>query len=230
MNTSDNPIVKIIAGNANVYLIRNGSSSVLIDTGVEGRHRNILRALEQYELKPQDVSLIVITHSHYDHTGNLKVLKDATGAQVLAHRNELDNLRSGFTPFPKGTKLFSKILVYLARHLMKNTARYEPVEPDIVVDDQYDLRPHGISGYILATPGHTSGSISLILKDHDAFIGDTAFNITGLGIYPPFANDQNKLPETWKKLRDIGCQRFFPGHGRMISRAKFERNLRRKTG
>lgn len=228
MNTSDNPIVKIIAGNTNVYLIRNGSSSVLIDTGVEGRSRNILRALEQYELKPQDVSLIVLTHTHHDHTGNLKALKDATGAQVLVHRNEADNLRTGFTPFPKGTKLFSRIIVYLAKHLMKNMSRYKPVEPDIVVDNQYDLRPHGLSAYILSTPGHTSGSISLILKDHDAVIGDAAFNITGLGIYPPFANDQSNLLETWKKLRDTGCQRFFPSHGRMISRAKFERNLKRR--
>ena len=230
MNTSDNPIIKILAGNTNVYLIKNSSSSVIIDAGDKGSNRNILRALERYELKPQDVRLIVLTHTHYDHAGNLKALKDLTGAQVLAHRNEVENLSSGFTPFPKGTKMFSKLLVYLGSRLMKKMARYEPVTPDIVVDDQYDLSQYGVPGYIMYTPGHTSGSLSLILKDHDAFIGDAAFNIPIFGIYPPFADDQNELIQTWKKLMDTGSQRFFPGHGRMISRSKFDKNLQKRLG
>ncbi|MFW5944708.1 MAG: MBL fold metallo-hydrolase [Bacteroidota bacterium] len=229
MNTSDNPIVKISTGNTNVYLIRNGSSSVLIDAGEKGSNRKILQALEMYDLKPQDIHLIVLTHTHYDHTGNLKALKDLTGAQVLVHRNEADKLRTGYTPLPKGTKIFSKILVYLGSHLMKKVAKYEPVKPEILVDDQYDLSPHGLSAHILYTPGHTSGSISLILKHHDAFIGDTAFNIAGSGIYPPFADDQKELILTWNKLMDTGCVRFFPGHGRMIPRAKFERNLSKRS-
>lgn len=229
MNTSDNPIVKIPAGNTNVYLIRNGNSSVLIDAGEKGSTRKLLKVLEMYGLKPQNIHLIILTHTHYDHTGNLKALKNATGAQVLVHSNEADKLKAGYTPLPKGTKMFSKIIVYLGHHLMRKLARYEPVEPDIVVDDQYDLSPHGISGYILFTPGHTSGSISFILKDNDAFIGDAAFNIAGSGVYPPFANDQNDLIQSWKKLLDTGCERFFPGHGRMIPRAKFEKNLQKRA-
>lgn len=229
MNTSDNPIVKIPSGNTNVYLIRNGNASVLIDAGEKGSKRKILWALDKYGLKPEDVHLIVLTHSHYDHSGSLKALKDATGAQVLVHRNEADNLSSGFTPFPKGTKIFSKLIVALGKTLMKSMARYEPIKPDIVVDDQYDLSPHDISAYILFTPGHTSGSISLILKDHDAFIGDAAFNIAGFGIYPPFADDTHELIRTWKKLLDTGCKRFFPGHGRMITRSQLEKNLKKRS-
>jgi len=229
MNSTDNPIVKIPAGNTNVYLIRNGNSSVLVDAGEKGSERKILKALEMYGLKPEDIHLIVMTHTHYDHAGSLKALKDATGAKVLVHRNEADNLGSGYTPLPKGTKLFSKIIVALGKNLMKGVARYEPVKPDILVDDQYDLTPHNLPAYILNTPGHTSGSITLILKNNDAFIGDVAFNIAGFGIYPPFANDQTTLMQTWRKLLDSGCERFFPGHGRMIPRSKFKRNLQKRA-
>lgn len=229
MNTSDEPSVSIPAGQTNVYLVKNGHSSVLIDAGVKGRKEKILQSLEHYGLKPGDIRLIVLTHTHYDHSGNLKALREATGAHVLVHRNEADNLSSGYTPFPNGTKLFSKLIVSLGKLFMKKMGKYDPVEPDVVVEDQYDLNAYGVKGYILPTPGHTSGSISLILQDTYAYIGDTAFNIGGSGIYPPFANDTDELIKSWKKLLDTGCEKFYPGHGRMITRSQLEENLKKRS-
>jgi hydroxyacylglutathione hydrolase len=53
-------------------------------------------------------------------------------------------------------------------------ARPKPagVEPGILVDDQLDLRPYGAAGKVIWTPGHTPGSLSVVLESGEAIVGD----------------------------------------------------------
>ena len=75
---------------------------------------------------------IIVTHAHYDHVGSLKDLKDATGANIAAHKDEV--------PYLKGEEIFR--------------SEIEPVDVEIKLNDGDEV--HGLK--VIHSPGHTPGS------------------------------------------------------------------------
>ncbi|HSH19688.1 MAG TPA: MBL fold metallo-hydrolase, partial [Draconibacterium sp.] len=100
MNKNPLKIVSSRIGYSNAVLILNGSKNILVDTGVKGNFKHFKILFRQHQLRPEDIQLIVLTHVHYDHTGNLKALSKYTGAKVLVHRKEYENLKNGFIQIP----------------------------------------------------------------------------------------------------------------------------------
>ena len=74
MNDSNIKIVSTRVGYSNSILLVNGSDSVIIDTGVKGNIKRFKLLFKQFQLKPSDFGLIILIHTHYDQTGNLKAL------------------------------------------------------------------------------------------------------------------------------------------------------------
>lgn len=95
-------IISTRVGYSNSILLVNGSNSIIIDTGVRGYFHHFKTQLEHFNLKPTDIKLIILTRTHYDHTGTLKPLAALTGAKVLVHKTEFENLKNGFIPIPLG--------------------------------------------------------------------------------------------------------------------------------
>ncbi len=218
-------IVPIHVG-AHAYLIKSANHVILVDTGHRNKSDAICKVMEQHNLVPQDIKLIICTHTHHDHVGSLYEMQQRSGAKVMVHMLEADNLRRGNTPLPKGTNAYARFVVMLGRSLFKKISRYKPVFPNIILSGAYDLEPFGFSGKVLPTPGHTSGSVSVILNSGDALVGDTLFNITPRTIFPPFANNPDVLMASWKLLLDTPARRFYPAHGRMIQRQTLEQNYK----
>ena len=102
---------------------------------------------------------------------------------------------------------------------------YNPIaldETDIIISDNnyniYGLT--GIKGEILHTPGHSKGSISLLLSNGDAFVGDAAMNILkvfGQKYRPVEAEDYNEIYKSWEKLIQCGAKNIYPSHGNKFS-------------
>ena len=90
---------------------------------------------------------------------------------------------------------------------------YEPTDFDVSVDGEFRLEPFGFPGYVLPTPGHSPGSISAIIDDEIAIVGDAMFGVFAGSVFPPFADDVRLMVESWKKLLDTGCGTYLPGHG-----------------
>jgi glyoxylase-like metal-dependent hydrolase (beta-lactamase superfamily II) len=217
-------VLRIKAGSSNVYLIKNGKNSVLVDSGNRRKGTKILRELNKNGVNASDISLIVVTHCHYDHVGSLRYLKEKTGAKILVHENEAVSLKKGYLELPDGTNRIFKFIVWIGRTLLPFIGKYEPVTPDIIVNKRFDSDFEGLNLYILPTPGHTSGSISLILDDTLAFVGDTAFNVMNSDVFPPFANDIDALLESWEVLLQTKVRYFYPGHGKPFTKEKLTRN------
>lgn len=222
-------ILRIKAGTSNVYLIKNGLNSILIDAGNKNKHKKIARVIRKHGLKETDIKLIILTHTHYDHTGSLAELKKRTGAKVVVSENEAEALKKGCTPYPKGTNAFFRFIVMIGKKFFSSMAQFSPVQPDILVDDNFDLSEYDFKGYIASTPGHTDGSITVILEDKYAVLGDTAFSIFPQ-VYPPFANNPELLGRSWEKLLKSGIIYCFPGHGRPFPVEKLQRTFEKKFG
>lgn len=205
-------IITIPIGYVNSYLISNGENSALIDTGNKNRGDFILQRLKQHNVQPTDIKLIILTHTHFDHAGNAHYLKEKTGAQIVVHEAEKDDLARGFTPIPRGTLPFTKITSWLGRNVLSSVGKYEPAEADVVVREKLDLAPWKINGYLLHTHGHCKGSISFI-SGEKALVGDAFFNRFFNTHFPPFADDPAMLLNTWQKIFHTGVKKIYPGHG-----------------
>jgi glyoxylase-like metal-dependent hydrolase (beta-lactamase superfamily II) len=88
-----------------------------------------------------------------------------------------------------------------------------PFEAEIITEEDLDLSDnYGVEGKIIATPGHTGGSQSVIIGN-TLIAGDTFLNIQSGLVFPHFVEDPAQLLKTWQKLFDLGIKEVYPGHG-----------------
>jgi glyoxylase-like metal-dependent hydrolase (beta-lactamase superfamily II) len=81
---------------------------------------------------------------------------------------------------------------------------------------------------IIATPGHTPDSISLLDSEGCLFAGDAAANFlqfAGTHYAPPFITDLNRFYATWKELLALPLKRIYPAHGKSFSPDKLKKHM-----
>jgi hydroxyacylglutathione hydrolase len=215
-------ILRIPVINVACYLIYNKHSAILVDTGHKGAGEKIIETLDHLGLSKEVLKLIVITHGHYDHAGSAREIRQQTGAPVAIHREDADRLKKGYGPLPDGTRWKAKIVVAVGRILFRRLGRIPSIDPDIILEERFDLAPFGFKGSILHMPGHTAGSVVVYLEGGDVIAGDTLFGIGQKEIFPPFADDPKLLIKSWERLLAMPINYFYPGHGRKISRSELK--------
>jgi glyoxylase-like metal-dependent hydrolase (beta-lactamase superfamily II) len=97
---------------------------------------------------------------------------------------------------------------------------FPSVRPDILVPDEMSLQGFGVDGKVVSTPGHTKGSISVLLSSGEALVGDLLMGgwlggvfRSGQPGYPYYADDLGQIRASVKKLLDLGATKFLVGHG-----------------
>ncbi len=160
--------------------------------------------------------MIVITHGHIDHFGAAADLHGRTDAPVAAHEADLPAYRAGHADptqrQPIG--LFGQIFT----RTPPPNATTDPLHPQIVLTGEYRLDDHGVDARIIHTPGHTPGSVSVLLDRGDLIAGDM---ISGglLGVlryrpsYPPFHEDPAQTLDSLQAALRMGPHTLHIGHG-----------------
>lgn len=218
------------AGFTNIFLLINDKYCLLVDTGSRGEAGKIQRWIKHSGYDINSLKYIFLTHSHYDHAGSVGELKEISGAKLIVHSAETENLENGFTPIPKGTSTIFKFISKAGKvnpAIERKVAGYPPVKPDIIFENELDLNKIGFDAKIIHTPGHTTGSSSLIFGDR-VLVGDCMFNMRGT-IYPGFANDEEQLKNTWLKILNWDVRWLYPGHGKRFSIETFRRVANRRN-
>ena len=173
------------------------------------RNQNI-KAAGFRGIDPRQVSLIVVTHGHRSY-GDLALLKENRGP-VAAHVDEVEALRRGVNLHLKPTGLSGRLLKPLSGEKKKGP----PVEPDILINKELDLKPYGVKGKIVSTPGHTPGSLSIILAGGKAIVGDLlmgGFIFKRKPRYPLFAHDRKRLERSAKMVLKLKPCILYTAHG-----------------
>jgi hydroxyacylglutathione hydrolase len=219
-------IFKITGGRSNVFLVSNDKVNILIDTGPAFMGRSLIRRLNRVLKGPLD--FLLLTHTHFDHAANTFLVKEQFNPKIIVNKAEADFLLTGDSPVPAGTNIFTRFLVNRFGRFTQRIVRYHSCKTDIIIGDHYDLSRSGIEAYIMHTPGHSAGSVSLIIENEIAIVGDTLFGTYPGSCFPPFADDVEELMKSWELLLNTGCRLFLPSHGTSIKRSKLEFKFRKR--
>ena len=207
-------IISFNLGVTSCYLII-GREIVMIDAGMPNKLQLFKKVLSKNKIDPARIKLILLTHSHFDHCGSASDIRDLTGAKIAIHESERECVEHDKVLIPKGVNFKGKITQPL---IFSFKIPFPKFTPDILLDNEpYPLSEFGIDGQIIHTPGHTIGSVSVILDSGEAFVGCMAHNgfpfrlKPGLPIY---SQDIGAIKENWKALIDRGITFIYPGHGK----------------
>lgn len=205
----------------NVYLLSCGEKHLLFDASMKFEREVLLRRIKKLGIRRVD--LLVFSHTHFDHVGNAAFFRHELTPRVVVHQAEAGFLKQGDTPLPGGTNAFTRKMIRLHDKHQVPDFSYEPCQPDIEVADSLDLTEYGFPAHLLHTPGHSAGSMSLIIADQIALVGDAMMGQLPWRIFPVFADDEKAVVQSWKLLLKTDCRWFLPAHGAPVSRNRLER-------
>jgi glyoxylase-like metal-dependent hydrolase (beta-lactamase superfamily II) len=214
-------LIQLLDRRCNVFLYSTGGRHMLIDTNRKRYRPALLTALRSLCIDKIDV--LILTHTHYDHAENAAYIKSRFGAKVIVHEAEAEYLKTGRSPLPAGTLFPTRLLAHYARQYFQSRFDYEACLPDATFTESLDLSAFGFPVRLIHTPGHSSGSISVLIESTVAIAGDTLFGKFPTSVFPPFADEVPELYKSWQLLLGTGCSVFYPGHGRAVSREVLQR-------
>ena len=220
-------INKVKLGINNLYLFKNNNDDyLLLDTALPCKEDVILDEINKLIGDYNKIKVIVITHSHSDHIGNLKLLLDKIKREdkiVIIHSNAKDIMLSGEKIIPDGFYKFSK---YISKKLkakfsgnfqkgFENLSE-EDLQNVIFLDfkdyEEFSLNKYGFENLkVIYTAGHSKDSISLVYNDKYLFCGDMVQNLfLKYPLIPLFGDDIEELISSWKKAIKKGYSRIYP--------------------
>jgi hydroxyacylglutathione hydrolase len=218
-NTNENTVVQPVKfGHANVYFIRTENGHILVDAGMHGDPTKLDEVFSIAGVDPQSIDLIIVTHGHMDHMGLLAYAKETTGAKVLGHQSLSEKLPNGEVEAAVAQTSFGHFLNLMTGILeITGGADIEGVNPDTLVDDVFDLSEYGISGKVIHTPGHSQGSISIILDNGETLIGDMVRDVGDVEIGPGmFYEDKETLIASLEEVALFESRTIYLSHGNTI--------------
>jgi len=183
-------------------LIQLLGKNILFDTGGTGRRVHLCPKLAYCGLRPEDVDILCISHFHSDHIYNFDYF---TNAAILLHTAEIAYIEENLT---NGGDPWQPLFLYAP---LKESGRLKGVkEGDVVAP--------GAS--IVHLPGHTPGSMGLLLEDGSIpatlLAGDAVKNIAELASgRAPMSKNEEATASSIRKARSI-AQHIIPGHDRPL--------------
>jgi glyoxylase-like metal-dependent hydrolase (beta-lactamase superfamily II) len=214
------------------HLIETDDALYLVDAGMVGHGRAILRRIRDIGRDPGEIRLAIVTHGHADHFGGLpEILDEAPGFEIVAHPEHARVVATGNVLISPGLNPYSKLYEFLARTSLPRIG-LRGVGSVIALDDGARLDEYGLPGRIIYTTGHSAGDISLVLDDGTAFVGDAVQGRRIPGLTPPelpnMALDVDDVLASWKLLLDSGAETIYPAHGSVVSADELRPVLNRK--
>jgi hydroxyacylglutathione hydrolase len=191
---------------ANSYIFLGKEALVLVDTGMRGNAAKILEFVRELGKEPASIAYIVLTHSDMDHSGSVAQLKELTQAKVAIHSADAPRL-SGEMKLKEVKGVLGVVFA-----IMRPSARFKPVNPDILLKDSSTIA--GLT--VVHTPGHTAGSVSLYLPEEVLLAGDALrTDKKGLPVLPTGAMtaNMNQAKESVRKISELKFVILLPGHG-----------------
>ena len=207
-------------GSVNCYLIETDTGYILIDTGCSNRHTNLEKALESAGCKPGNLKLIVLTHGDFDHTGNAAYLREKYGTKIAMHYDDSGMVERG-NMFWNREK--SNIIIRMMTPILFGFGKSKRFNPDLCIEEGYDLSEYGFDARVIYIPGHSKGSIGILTAGGDLFCGDLLTNMDK-PVLNSIMDDSEEANASVEKLKKLRINTVYPGHGKQFPMEVFIKN------
>jgi glyoxylase-like metal-dependent hydrolase (beta-lactamase superfamily II) len=179
-----------------IYLLDLGEL-VLIDTGAGTSVDTIIDNIKELGLDPGNLSTVILTHCHIDHTGGAHEFKKRFGVRIVIHDLDAAAVENG-----------DKVLTGASWY----GVNFAPLPVDVKLTKDEEFLYFGAQKLVcLHTPGHTPGSLSIYLDKEDTRV------LFGQDIHGPFLAEFGANMLHWQKSMetllslnaDILCEGHF---------------------
>jgi len=193
----------------NVYLLTD-EPMTLIDTGLPGNAAAVVDFVSRLGRNPGELAYIVLTHGHMDHSGSAAELRRLTGARVVAHRAEGVALDDGLVVVKRSSNGRLRAL----SSVLSRLAGFEGCRMDVGASDG-EVLPCAGGLRVVHIPGHTGGSMALLLEERGVlFVGDAIIsNGDRLSRPLPLRDDAGESERSLAKLARLSFEMCCFGHG-----------------
>ncbi len=176
-----------------VYLIDAGEL-VLVDSGAGYSFSHLLTNIRLAGFAPEELTFVVATHRHVDHTGSLAAFREKYQAKIVAHKLDADAIESGKNV---GAEFYG--IEYQAC----------PVDVKLIEkESKFCLKKYMLN--ILHIPGHTPGSVAVYLDINGKRV---LFGQDIHGPYEPaFGGDITKAIASLEELLSLNADILCEGH------------------
>ena len=198
-------IIRIPCGIVNCYLVRQESTLVLVDTAFRRDGRRIERSLAALGVYPKDLRMVLLTHGHIDHAGSALYFRQRYQLPLAMNPLEDDTGRPFLGRGPGNRAIWA-----LTRSAVRSRG---PIAPDIPLRDGQSLQNMGLDAKVVALPGHTAGSMGLLLPGGRLLCGDL-FSCLLPQSPAGVAEDSAALRESIGRLQEWKVRAVYPGHGK----------------
>jgi metallo-beta-lactamase class B len=135
-----------------MYLIATSKGHILINTGLASSAEMIQRHVEKLGYKMSDIKILLTNQAHFDHMGGMAAIKKQTGATLMVMDGDVQVAESGGR----------------SDYIMgKHGVTFAPVKVNRVLHDGDKIKLGGFKLKVLKHSGHTQGSCSYLLYNHE---------------------------------------------------------------
>jgi hydroxyacylglutathione hydrolase len=184
---------------SNIGLIDGGKDKALVDTGTGIFHEGTRSALLKLGIGLEDITDILLTHSHVDHIGGISHIADEASPKIHLHKEEADLINAGDMQLTLADTFGAEIPQMNIEGVIQ--------EGDIIDIGDFTLR-------VLHTPGHSAGSVCYHLENEGiVFTGDTMFSGGSFGRVDFPTGNPRKIVASLKRLSELSdFDVALPGH------------------
>ncbi len=230
MNTITSRLIKTITfRGVNCYLMKTKDGYILVDTGFSNQRINIKKALDGAGVQPGKLTLILLTHGDFDHSGNCSYLREKYQSKIAMHKDDLGMVEHGDLFYSrKSRNILIRILVKMMLPLFRmNLKKSNHFTPDIYLEEGDDLSEYGFSAKVVHLPGHSKGSIGFHTTEGNLFSGDLLENNEKQGpVRGSLMDNSVDFDASIDKLESLSLKTVYPGHGNPFQMEDFIKNYR----
>lgn len=187
---------------SNMYVVREGEHAIVIDPFDDTTPSEGLI-----------IDYIILTHEHYDHISGVNVWKEMTGAPVLCSKACAENIQNPKKNLSNHFKEFCELQTWIELDEIPSSDPNYTCSADQIFEAEENILWQGHSIQLFEIPGHSLGSIGVIIDSSHFFSGDSLMENCEIELRMPGGSR--------KKWKEIGAPRLtlipdgvlvYPGH------------------
>jgi hydroxyacylglutathione hydrolase len=200
-------VVGVEAGGAYAWIVRTPHGAVLVDAGLDANGTAILGELKNEGVDPIQVQAVLLTHGHPDHYAAAGLFKRA---MIVIGSGDMAMMRGDKAHYSTFGRIMSAVVPM-------------PAVPAVVtaVHGGEDLEFDGARFAVIATPGHSPGSVMYLFKDV-LFTGDSLMRKKdGVAVAPSmFSENASQNLAALSALEPLAFDTIADGHAGVTRNAK----------